>query len=161
MVVAVITVRVMQVTVDKIIDVVTMRYGLVTATGTMDMIRIVTTTLVRWRAAIRIGLAHFDLVFDNGSVLGHVMQMSVVQVVDVVTVLDASVLAIWSMLVFVVFVDVSHRLFSVMESWELRFFHRMHDPVGHQTRNVSVSQAVKNVLTLASGANVPFALEHP
>lgn len=36
----------------------------------------------------------------------------------------------------------------------------MHDPVGHQSRNVSICQAVKNVLTLASGSHDPFTFEY-
>jgi len=109
MVVAVIAVRMMQMTVNKIVDVVTMRYRLVTTTWAVNMIRIMTTALVRWCAAIGIGLTRFDTVFHNGPIFANMMQMPVMQIVDVVAVLNAGVLTVRSVLVIVIFVLSIHR----------------------------------------------------
>lgn len=38
-------------------------------------------------------------------------------------------------------------------------FHRVHDPVGHQTRNVFIGERVKNVLAVAPRTDDPFAFE--
>lgn len=38
-------------------------------------------------------------------------------------------------------------------------FHRVHDPVGHQARNVVVGERVMNVLAVPPRANDAFTLE--
>ncbi len=114
MVVAVVAVRMMQVSVNKIVNVITVRYGFMTTSGTVNVIRIVTTTLMRWCATIRIGIAHLDAVLEHCPIIGNVMHVSVVQVIDVIAMLDASVFAVRSVLMIMVFVRVTHR-FSPIE----------------------------------------------
>ena len=50
--------------------------------------------------------------FLDTAVLADMMQVSIMQVVDVVTVLDSGVLAVGSMLMIVIFVCVAHRPYS-------------------------------------------------
>lgn len=74
------------------------------------MFSIMTTATVRWRASVRIRFGHFDLVFDNLTVLVNVVQVAVVQVVDVVSMLDTRVFTVGAMLVVMIFLTVRHRL---------------------------------------------------
>lgn len=115
MIVAMVAVGVVQMTVHKVIDVVTVGYGLVSATGTVHMLRIMAATTVRRSAGIWIGLAHLDAVLNYRTIRSHVMQVPVVKVIDVILVLDAGVLAIRAMVVVVIFVGVTHRGISVFE----------------------------------------------
>ena len=59
MIITVIAVRMVQVTVDQVIDVITVRYSFVPASRTVNVIRIVTATRVGGCASVRIGLADF------------------------------------------------------------------------------------------------------
>jgi len=108
-VVAVVAVGMMQVTVDKVVDVIAVRYRFMTTSGAVNVIRIVATTLMRRRAAIGIGLTHLDLVLNDGPVIGDVMQVPVMQIIDVIDVPDARVLAVGSVLVVMIFVGLTHR----------------------------------------------------
>ena len=110
MIVTVIAVRMMQVTVDEIVNVISMRHSLMTATRTVDVIRIVATAGVGGGASVRVGVTHFHHVLFHLAILTNVMKVPVVQVVDVVAVLNAGVLAVGSVLVIVVFVTIAHRL---------------------------------------------------
>lgn len=100
MVVAMIAVRVVQVPVNEVVDVVAMRDSLVATIGTMHMIGVV-LGLVIGGADVRI------LITDSDHVLVHMlfvgmMQMPVMQIVDVPIVLDRSMAAILAVLVVVV-----------------------------------------------------------
>lgn len=78
------------------------------------------TALMGWCARVRIGFAHFDLVFNNGPVICHVMQMTVVQIINMSIVLDSSVFAVWTVLVVMIFVCMAHRF--LRDETGLKFF---------------------------------------
>ena len=87
MVVAVITVRMMQPAIDQIIDVIGVRDRLMTTAGTMNMVCFVAGMPEFWRTAIWVLSAHLNRVLlDDVAVL--MVQMTVVKVVDMVAVLD-------------------------------------------------------------------------
>ena len=108
MVVAVVAVRVVQVPVHEVVHVVAVRHGLVPATRSVNVTRIMTAALVCRRALVGIGIAHLDSMLDHGPVVGDMMQVPVVQVVDMVAVPDTGVLAIRTVLVIMVFVSLAH-----------------------------------------------------
>ena len=62
-----------------------------------------------WCAGVGVGIAHFDFVFDHRPILGHVMQVTVVQIIDVSIVLDPGVFAVGAVLVILIFVGMAHR----------------------------------------------------
>ena len=98
----------MEVTIDQVIDVVAVRYGFMTASGTVHMVRRMATARVSGRAGIGIHIADFHDVFLDLAVVANVMQVPVMQVVNMVAVLDAGVLAVGSVSVIVVFVNSAH-----------------------------------------------------
>lgn len=65
MVITVITVRVMQMSIDQVIDVIAVRDRFVAAARAVDMIGVMTTALMCWCAGVRIGFAHFDFVLNH------------------------------------------------------------------------------------------------
>jgi len=65
MVIAVITVRVMQMSIDQVIDVIAVGNRFVAAARAMDVIGVMATALMCWCAGIRIGFAHFDFVLNH------------------------------------------------------------------------------------------------
>jgi hypothetical protein len=100
-VVAVIAVRMVQVTVDEIIDVVPMRYGFVTARRAVDVARVMAATIVI-RCTL-VGILRIDrerMLVDMIAV--HMMQMTVVQIVDVIVVLDCRMPTVRTVLMVVV-----------------------------------------------------------
>ncbi|SAL54611.1 hypothetical protein AWB64_06017 [Caballeronia sordidicola] len=99
-VVAVIAVRMMQVTVDKIVHMIAVRHGVVSATRAMHVPGLMATALVIGRAAIEIGGVDFQLVFID-MVAVRVMQVAVVQVVDMALMANRRVAAAGTMLVIV------------------------------------------------------------
>ncbi len=104
MVVAVVTVRVMQVTVDKIIDVIAVGYRFVSTSGAVNMVDSVAPTSMRWRASRGIGLTNGDRVLLDLPIGQDVMEVAVVQVVDVTLVSNTGVLAVGTVLVVMMIV---------------------------------------------------------
>jgi len=100
-VVAVVAVRMVEVPVDQIVDVIAMRDGLVAATGAMVVRGVVTGALVRGSACSRIGGRDLDHVLVD-VIAVHVVQVTVVQVVDVAVVPHGRVTATGAMNVCVV-----------------------------------------------------------
>jgi hypothetical protein len=97
-VVAVIAVRMMQVPVDEIVDVVAVRHRLVPAAGAVLVARLMPLAPVLGRAAVGVlGRDLDDVLVDVVAV--RMVQVSVVQVVDVIAVADGGVPAAWAMLV--------------------------------------------------------------
>ena len=88
MVIAMIAVLVMQTAVDQIIDMVTMRNGLMTATVPMNMAR----TGIERDAGIGVGFIYRQGVFVVMAVV-LVVQMAVVQVVDMAVMFDGGMTA--------------------------------------------------------------------
>jgi len=102
-VVAVVAVRVMEVTSHEIVDMVAVGHGLVAATRPVNVTLVVSGALMMGCAAIGVGCRYFDYVFIDVTFV-HVMQMPIVQVVDVAGVLDRGVPAIGPMNMGMVFV---------------------------------------------------------
>ncbi|CAN1722515.1 protein of unknown function [Hyphomicrobium sp. 1Nfss2.1] len=101
MIIAVIAVRMMQMTVDQIVDVIAMRYSLVSAAWAMLMPGLVPHAAMLRRTPVGILTRHFDhMLIDVIAV--HVMQVAVVQVIDMIAVLDGLVAAARSVLVRVI-----------------------------------------------------------
>lgn len=107
-IVTMVAVRVMQMTIDKIIDVIAMRNGLVAASRAMHMVLGVTAALMLRCADDWIGRRHRQLMLLHATIALDVMQMPIVQVVDVTIVLQAGVFAVGAVLVVVIGVQVSH-----------------------------------------------------
>jgi hypothetical protein len=97
-IVAVIAVRVMQVAVDEVVDVVAVRHGLVAAAGAMHVARRVPGTAMVGRAPIRVARRDLDHVLID-MILVRVVQVAIVQVVDVPVMADRRVPAVGSVLV--------------------------------------------------------------
>jgi hypothetical protein len=83
-------VRMVEVSVDEVVDVIAMRNRFVAAAGAMPMAGIVSGASMIRRASRRIGGAHFDHVFID-LITVRLMQVAVVQVVHVIAVLDRGV----------------------------------------------------------------------
>jgi hypothetical protein len=112
MIVAMRSMRVVQVAVDEIVDVIAVGDGFVAATGAVLVVGRVTAAAVGRGAVGRVGSTDGERVLFDGSALGRVVQMAVVQVVGVPVVLDAGVPASGAVLVRVpgVCVRRAHRI---------------------------------------------------
>ncbi|MDM4015511.1 hypothetical protein [Roseiconus lacunae] len=108
MVVTVIAVWVMQVTVDKIVNVVAVRDGFMPTAGTVNVTGIMTAALMCRGATVGVGVTNFDAMLYNGAVVIDVMQVTIVQIVNMITMLDAGVFAIGAVLVVVMIVCLTH-----------------------------------------------------
>jgi hypothetical protein len=97
-IVAVVAVRVMEMTLDEIIDVIAMRNHLVAAPRAVTMAGIVPAAAVLGRAGIGIGPAHRNDVLVN-VVAVHVMEVPIMQVVDMAIMADRCVAAVGAVLV--------------------------------------------------------------
>lgn len=93
-----IAMRMMEVIVDQIVDVIAVRHGFVSATRTVHVSRRVSTALVIGRAAIRVGCGDLQTVFVHVIAM-RVMEMAVVEIVNVVSVPDSRMAAGRAMLV--------------------------------------------------------------
>ena len=108
MIVAVVAMRMVQVAVDQVIDVVAMRDGLVSAARAMNVLGIMAAAIVVRRTSVRIRRGNRDHVFFDAAAI-RMVEMPVVQVVDVPFVFDCRVPTTRSMLVGVAFVNVASR----------------------------------------------------
>lgn len=100
-VVAVTAVRVMQVPGDEVVDVIAVRDRLVTATRAVDMALGVTSTAVRRRARGRIGRADLDNALVHVAIVA-VVEVTIVEVIDVVAMADGEVAAVSAVDVIVI-----------------------------------------------------------
>lgn len=101
MVVTVIAVHVVQVSVDEVIDVITVRDREMSAAFAMHMVSVVSVAAVALGAARRVPIAHFEGALDDLAVL-EAMQVPVVEVIDVVAMLHAQVATVGTVLVVVI-----------------------------------------------------------
>ena len=101
MIVAVVTVWMMQMPIDQIVNVIAMGNGRMPAARTMHMPLIVTLALVGG-TGVGIYFRHLNTVFIVMVIMGAV-QMSIVKVAYVVSVLDGDMAAVWPVCVIVVF----------------------------------------------------------
>lgn len=91
-----VAVRVVQVAVDQVVDVVTVRDGFVAATGAMDVAGLVAAAFVLGRAAVGVGGRDRDHVLVD-VVAMRMVQVAVVQVVDMTVMPDGRVAAAGAM----------------------------------------------------------------
>ncbi len=92
--------RMMQVSVHEVIDVVAMRHSFVATVGAMNVVSVVLSRVI-WRAGIRVLVADRDhMLIDVIAV--RMMQVPIVQVVHVAVVFDRRVPTALAVLVFVV-----------------------------------------------------------
>jgi hypothetical protein len=99
-VVAVVAVRVMQVAIDQIVDVVAVGDRLMAAAGTVLVIGRVSAALVLV-ATVGIAVAHLDRVLVDVDLV-RMVQVAVVQIVDVIAVAHGDMTAVRAMAVFVI-----------------------------------------------------------
>ena len=112
MVVTVVTMRVMKMPVDEIVNVVAVGDRFVPAIGTVDVAGVMPGAIVSRRAGVRVRVGHLEHVFFDLAVFTNVMQVAVVQIIDMVAVLDSGVFAVRAVLVVVMGVQVRHRVVS-------------------------------------------------
>jgi hypothetical protein len=97
-VVAVIAVRMVQVAVDEIVDVIPVRHCFMAASWSVNVARVVAATARR--ALVRIFGAHFELMLVY-MIAVRMMQMTVMQIINVIVVLDRSMSTVRAMLMVV------------------------------------------------------------
>jgi hypothetical protein len=96
--------RVMQVAIDKVVDMVTMRYCWMPAVRAVNMGSFMATANVATRALVWVGCVNVERVFfDNAS--GFLMvQMPIMKKIDMVSVLDGGMPAVFAVNVGMIFV---------------------------------------------------------
>jgi hypothetical protein len=142
-IVAVITMWMVQVTFDEIINVITMGHRLVSTTRAVFMARFMAATVMIGRAPIGILQPDFyHVLFDERRVSGSggTMQVSVVKVIDVTCVFDRGVATLWTVLVTLV----------RMNFWIFHNKHLVNQNVSYQGR------MFPNQRTTTSGKACPF-----
>ena len=100
-VIAVAAMRVMQVAFYQVVDMVAVRHRFVAAIGTVDVSCVVTGAIMASRASVRVRRVHFEHVLID-MVPVHVVQVSVMQVIDVTVMADRLMPAGWPVPVSVV-----------------------------------------------------------
>ena len=150
MIVAVLTVRVMQVAVDEVVDVIAVRDRLVSTVGAVHVGRIVTRALVAGGAVRRVRSVDVDLVLVDVILVG-VVEVTVVQVVDVVSVLHRGMTAARVVLVVVVLVLVAAH--SILR------FTGVFDHALDQLGDVVVGEQIKLMFAFASASEESLATE--
>lgn len=118
MIVAVVSVLVVQVTADEVVDVIAVRHRRMATRGRVHVSRRVGSTCVRWRAAAGIRRVDGDLALVDVAIVV-VVQVTIVQEVDVTVVLDGDVAAVGPMRVVAVFVQLMR---SHEQVWPTRWF---------------------------------------
>jgi hypothetical protein len=103
-VVAVIAIRVMEMSVNEIVDVVSMRNDFVAAVCAVLVRRVVSVALVSVGAIGGICEVHFELMLIDVTVVKR-MQMAIMQIISVVVVDDCGVAAVFAVLMRMVLVD--------------------------------------------------------
>ena len=152
MVVAVIPVRVVQVTVDEIVDVIAVRNGFVAATGAVYVRSIMSAASVIRCAVGRVLTTDFDLVLVD-VVAVHVVQVTVMQVVHVAVVLHRGMTAVGTMGVVVVRVFFTAHL--------ILHFTGVFDHALDQLGDVRIGERVVLVFALALAGEQPFCSQDP
>ena len=96
-----------QMAVDQIVDVISVGYGFVAAAWTVDVVLVVSTAAVLRGARAWVSGRHLNDMVIDAFAFG-MMEMSIVEIVDVVAVLDGHVAAVPPVLVVVIFAVVIH-----------------------------------------------------
>ncbi|MDH2384858.1 hypothetical protein [Bradyrhizobium sp. CER78] len=97
MIVAVVAMLVVQSAVHQVVDMVTMRNGLVPAAHAVDMASLMALGLALGRASIWIDLTHLDHVLI-GVIAVRMVKMAVVEIVNMVTVAHSGMATAWAMM---------------------------------------------------------------
>jgi hypothetical protein len=100
-IIAVIAVRMVQMTGDEIIDMIAVWNGFVTAAGSMNVSSIMSGAAMVGRASIRILAAHVNRMFVH-VVAVRMMKVAIVDIIQMVAVADGNVAAVRSMHVIVI-----------------------------------------------------------
>jgi hypothetical protein len=106
-VVAVALADVVQVAIDKVIDVVTVRHGGVAAVGAVDVRGVVSRAGMLGRAVVRVLVGDFEGVLVVVALV-RVVEVAVMEVIDVAVVLNGEVAAVGAVDVGMRFVDGMH-----------------------------------------------------
>lgn len=93
-------------TIHEVINVVSVRNGLVSAVRTMHMILVVAVALMLRRTIRWILITDVQLVLDNRPIRFLMVQVTVMEVIDMIAMLNSCVATIWAMFVTVVGVGV-------------------------------------------------------
>lgn len=161
MVVAVGAVRMVQVPVDEVVDVVAVGHGLVAAGGTVDVTGVMSRARVGRRAGPGVGAADLDAALVDVTVV-QAMQVPVVQVVDVVAVPDGGVAAVGAVLVRVVVVDAMNGHGGLLRSGAAASGLRgMVDGGSHDGQDVVVCEGVRHVPTVARAGDELLRAQNP
>jgi hypothetical protein len=160
MVVAMIAVRMVQVSVHQIVDMVAVRDRLVSAAGAMLM-----GALYIRRAAGGIGRVDSDDMLVDVIAM-HVVQMAVMQVVDVPVMADSDVTAAWAVLMGVVgmvlLVASGHGallLWVIPPGWASLSLGGVIDGTLHQLQDMKIGQRVEDVLGRAAPFHQPHGMQ--
>ena len=108
MIIAMVAVRVMQMTVNEIVDVIPVRNRFVSTAGSMNVVWIVPAAGMSRSAGFGVRVTDWHRVLFDFSALALVMKVAIVKIIDVPIVLDGRVAAASSMLMIVVLVNVRH-----------------------------------------------------
>jgi hypothetical protein len=111
-------VRMVQMTVHKIVDVVAVRNRLMPTIRSVNMCCIMALADMTTRAFGWVRVVYVQSVLLDDSILGLMVQMTIVQKIDMVSVLDGGMPAIGSVYMRVVVVCMAHSLcFSLFKNW--------------------------------------------
>jgi hypothetical protein len=97
-IVAMAVMRVMQVAVYQVVDMISMRHRIMAAIGTVHVPFLVANTLMIGRASVRVRCVHFNHVFIN-MIPVHMVQVPVMKIIDVFVMTDRLMPAVWPVLV--------------------------------------------------------------
>ncbi|SCX35583.1 hypothetical protein [Agrobacterium rosae] len=100
-VIAMVAVLVMKTSFNQIVNMVTMRHGFMAAVRAVDMAMIVADMVLDRTAAIGVVITHLDDVFIDMIAMG-MMEVSIMQVVNMVAMFDGHVAAVGAMFMVVV-----------------------------------------------------------
>ena len=159
-VVTVLAVRVMQVSVHQVIDVITVRYRRMPTVRAVDVICVVALAVVS-HAAVGVGARDLDGVFVVVVFMGAV-KVPVVQVPHMVSVLDGNVATVRAVLVRVVLVDIVCHVSDLPVS-RIDGYRRIRvvEDVSDECLHVCVRQAVEHVSTIAPALQEILLQEDP
>ena len=144
-VIAVVTVNMMEVTVHEVVDVVSVRDSLVSAAWAMDVVGIMAAAGMRRRAVVGVGRGHLNHVLVDVAIV-RVMQVAVVQVVDVAVVLDGLVTAAWAVDVVVGLVNLAIRHGVLLSASAEAVFFDVIKGVDEEVPDVMIRDRVVDVL---------------
>lgn len=145
MVIAVVTVNMMEVTVHEVVDVVSVWDGLVSAARAVDVVGIMTAAGMRRRAVVWVRLGHRDHVLVHVAIV-RVVQVAVMQVIDVAVVLDGLVTAAWAVDVVVGLVNLAIRHGVLLSASAEAVFFDVIKGVDEEVPDVMIRDRVVDVL---------------